>query len=1216
MDQRDPGGGLFFEGFRLERFGLSRLVESGANEPVALGSRALELLLLLVERQGRLVTKDQIMETVWPGVAVEEGNLTVQISALRRVLDRDRAQGSCIQTIIGRGYRFVAPVTSREAAARSSEPVPSKAESGAGSPPHPSNVALSLLDLGGDREQPVMRSPFGPNGRAFGPDGPDAHPPPISVAERRQLTVMVCDVIGLQDLASRLDPEELAEIVGRFRRTVAALAEPLGGSLCNYSTDGILVYFGFPQAHEDDPERAVRAGLGIVEAISRLEPGSIKLRARIGIATGLVVVGDPIGEGRGPPAVLGETPYLAVRFKDLADPETVVISASTRRLVGNLFEYIELGRGAAAADTVPAWRVLGPRVVSRFAALRGPALQPLVGRDDEIDLLLRRWARAKAGEGQVMLISGEPGIGKSRIAAELLQRLRTEPHLRLRYYCSSYHQDSALFPVIEQIGRAAGFARGDPPETKLEKLESLLARAGPPDGDVALIADLLSLPESGRNPLPKLSAQRKKQRTLEALLRQLEGLAARAPVLVMFEDVHWIDPTSRELLDQCVACAPRLPVLLIVTFRHEFQPPWTGHERVGVLALNRLDRRDRTALAAQIAGGKALPREVLARIVDRTDGIPLFIEELTKSVLESGLLREEPDRYVLDRALPTLAIPTTLHASLLARLDRLPSVRHVAQIGAAIGREFSYPLIRAVSSLPDDELGAALARVVASGLVSQRGIVPEAIYGFKHALVQDAAHGSLLRSTRRQLHAQIAHLIEEQFPSLAEVQPQILAQHFTEADSLEKAAAYWCRAGRQSAAKSAIIEAIGQLRRGLQLVARMTDDRERKLLELDLQVTLGGALRWAKSDADPEVIGTFGRARDLLLDTGGSGTITHFSVQYALWSAEYIGGRPLGALHHAHEFLSLAQSQKATELCSMGNRLVGASHMMSGDYSRALSHLQCAATSYAPEEDQRADFRFGVDLHVAVLVGWAWALWHGGFPDQADRAASQGLRRAHQSDHPLTLVYALTSVGLIAASERRTTEVEELAREAIAVSNEQGFGFFLPWALMLQGWTMAQRSRGKDAVDRIRDGLDMLRATGSRPQEPIGLGLLAEALVLANATEEGLAVLAEALATAQSSGAKGNDAELHRLRGDLLGQLPFTLENEAEACFRTALEVARKQGTRGFELRAAMRLARHWRDQGRRAEALDLLTPVYGWFREGFSTPDLTEARALLDELT
>ena len=525
-------------------------------------------------------------------------------------------------------------------------------------------------------------------------------------AERRQLTVMFCDLVGSTALSARLDPEDLREVIAAYHRVVAEVIAGFDGFVSRYMGDGVLVYFGYPQAHEDDAERAVRAGLGAIDAVRRLDVELVKLQTRVGIATGLVVVGDLIGAGSAQEqTVVGETPNLAARLQTLAEPDSVVIAAGTRRLVGDLFEYRDLGAVdvKGIAGPVPIWQVLHPSVVvSRFEALRGAALTRLVGRDEEIDLLLRRWVRAKTGDGQVVLISGEPGIGKSRITAELEERLHVEPHLRLRYFCSPYHQDSALFPFVDQLGRAAGFAREDPPVVKLEKLEALLIRAAAPDEDVAFLADLLSLPASERHPLPNLSPQRKKERTLEALIRQLEGLARQQPVVLVFEDAHWIDPTSRELLDLTVERVRILAVLLVVTFRPEFQPSWTGQPHVSMMALNRLDRRYRTALVAQIAGGKPLPDEVIDQIADRTDGVPLFVEELTKSVLESGLLREEADRFVLDRALPPFAIPTSLHNSLMARLDRLASVRHVAQIGAAIGREFSYALVHTVSRLSDE----------------------------------------------------------------------------------------------------------------------------------------------------------------------------------------------------------------------------------------------------------------------------------------------------------------------------------------------------------------------------------------------------------------------------------------------------------------------------------------------------------------------------------
>src|SRR5262245_26653103 len=667
-----------------------------------------------------------------------------------------------------------------------------------------------------------------------------------NTAERRQLTIMFCDLVGSSALSARLDPEDLREVIAAYQRTVATLFVQFGGFVARYMGDGVLVYFGYPQAHEDDAEQAVRAGLSVIDAIVQLDVKSVKLQARVGIATGVVVAGDLIGEGSAQErAVVGETPNLAAALQALAEPGTVVIASSTQRLVGNLFDYRELGgvkvKGSAAP--VRAWQVLGQSTIaSRFEALHGSALAPLIGRNEEIDLLLRRWARAKAGEGQVVLISGEPGIGKSRIAAELEIRLRVEQHLRLRYFCSPYHQDSALFPLIDQLRRASELGSDDQPSVKLDKLEALLTRAAPPDEDLALFADLLSLPASECYPLPNLSPQRKKDRTLEALLRQLEGLSRQLPIVVVFEDAHWMDPTSRELLDLTVERIRSLSVLLVITFRPEFQPPWVGQPQVTMLALNRLDRRDRTALVEQIAGSKPLPIEVVSQIVDRTDGVPLFVEELTKSVLESGVLREELDRYVLDRTLPPHAIPMTLHDSLMARLDRLASVRLVAQIGAAIGREFSYALLRVISPVPEEELLTALDRLVTSELLFKRGTTPDASYTFKHALVQDAAHGSLLRSTRQQLHAQIAEALETHSPELMENQPEIFAQHYAEAGFVEKSIAYWGNAGRRSAARSAMAEAAAQFQKGLEQVALLPDDFARRRRELELRSSLATVL--------------------------------------------------------------------------------------------------------------------------------------------------------------------------------------------------------------------------------------------------------------------------------------------------------------------------------------------------------------------------------------
>jgi class 3 adenylate cyclase len=796
-------------------------------------------------------------------------------------------------------------------------------------------------------------------------------PPPID-AERRQLTVMFCDLVGSTPLSARLDPEDLRGILGAYHRCVTEIVEGFGGFVARYMGDGVLVYFGYPQAHEDDAERATRCGLELVDRVPRLDQAQ-ELHARVGIATGLVVVGGEVVEHD----VAGDTPNLAARLQALAEADTVVIAARTRRLTGDLFEYRDLGEIELKGISAPvlAWQVLHPSdAPSRFEALRGSALSPLIGRDEEIDLLLRRWARAKAGDGQIVAISGEPGIGKSRIAAALAERLQTEPHLRLRYFCSPYHEDSALYPFINQLSRASGFARDDMPAARREKLEALLARAIPLGEDVALLADLMSLPASERYPLSNLTPQRKKERTLEALIRQLEGLARQQPVLMVFEDAHWIDPTSRELLELTVERVRSLSVLLIVTFRPEFQMPWTGQPQVTMVALNRLDQRDRIALAARIAGRKALPDEVVAQIADRTDGVPLFVEELTKSVLESGLLREGADRYVLDHALPPFAIPTTLHDSLMARLDRLASVRLVAQIGAAIGREFSYELLSAVSRVPEGELQAALGRLIASELVSQRGRPPDAVYTFKHALVQDAAYSSLLRSSRQQLHAHIAEALEAQSPELMDSQPEVFAHHYAEAGLVEESVACWGKAGHSSAARSALAEAAAQL---LDQLALLPTTPERQRQELELCSGLGGALIAVKGMAAPETGRAYARARELWEQLGSPSEFLRVPYGQSVYHL-YSGELDL-ALRLDEDLLCLSSQRNDAAGLVLGHFSFGRDLFFVGRFTSSRSHLEEGLALYDPIA-HRSPGHHGSQSHVAARAWLGITLFCLGFP--------------------------------------------------------------------------------------------------------------------------------------------------------------------------------------------------------------------------------------------
>ena len=1020
-------------------------------------------------------------------------------------------------------------------------------------------------------------------------------------AERRQLTVMFCDLVGSTALAARLDPEDLREVIAAYHRAVAEIVAGFDGFVAKYMGDGVLVYFGYPRAHEDDTERAVRAGLGVIDAVGRLDIGSVKLQARVGIATGLVVVGDLIGEGSAQEqSVVGETPNLAARLQALAEPDSVVIATGTRRLVGDFFEYRDLGvvEVKGLVGPVPAWQVLRPSAVeSRFEALRGSTLSPLIGRDEELDLLLRRWARAEAGAGQIVLVSGEPGIGKSRLTAALAERLHDEPHLRLRYFCSPYHQDSALFPFIDQLGRASVFARDDPPSARLEKLEALLALAAPRDEDIALLADLMSLPASERHRLPNLSAQRKKELTLEALIRRLEGLARRQPLVVVFEDAHWIDPTSRELLDLTVERIGNLPVLLIVTFRPEFQPPWTGQPQVTMLALNRLDRRDRIALVSQTASGEGLPDEVVTQIADRTDGVPLFVEELTKSVVEGGVT--------------PLGIPTSLHDSLMARLDRLGSVRRVAQIGAAVGREFSYELLHAVSRLPEDDLQAALGRLVTSEMIFQRGTLPNAIYSFKHTLVQDAAHGSLLRSTRQQLHARIAEALETHSPELMDTQPGLFAQHYAEAGLVEKSVAYWEKAGRRSAACSAMVEAVAQFHKGLDQLALLPHNPERWRQELEFWSALGAVLQALRGSAASEAGHAFARARELWEQLGSPSEFLRIPYGQSVFHMNR--GELDLALRVDEDLLRLSDQRDNSGGLVLGHLSSGRTLFFAGRFAPSRSHLTEVPTLYDPTSHGALVHQASLHPQVVAHAVLGNVLFCLGYPDGALAQSSAAVAEAQKLGHPPSLAVSLAIGARVLSLLGYNAILGEWVDQLVAVTTAQGFAYWGAQGTIYNGWVKVKNGDVAEGLSLLRSGLTAYRSTGAQGNMPYHIALLVGACEVAEQVEEGLSLLDEALQIVEETGERWLAAELNRHKGELLLRLGNT--ETAEALYRKALSIAREQEARLWELHAAASLARLRRDQGRRAEARDLLAPVYNWFTEGFDMPDLKGAKALLDEL-
>jgi class 3 adenylate cyclase/tetratricopeptide (TPR) repeat protein len=1036
-----------------------------------------------------------------------------------------------------------------------------------------------------------------------------------SAAERRQLSVMFCDLMDSTALSSRLDPEELSAVIRGYQARVATIIARFGGFIARYVGDGILIYFGWPEAHEANAERAVRAALAVVDTIAQAPVLTEPLQVRIGIATGLVVVGEPIDtdEGRQQTAI-GETPNLAARLQNLAGPNGIVIDAATRQQIGGFFKYRDLGTIVLKGlpNPVPAWEVVEETAVeSRFEALRA-ASTPFVGRDEELALLERRWRQAKAGEGCVVLISGEPGIGKSRLVQTLIERTAGEPYTRLRCFCSPHHQDSVLYPSIAQLERAAGFRRDDTAEQRLDKLELLLPEATDNPGEAApLIAGLLSIPTANRYPPLEFAPQKRKERTLRALLAQLDGLAARQPVLMLFEDAHWSDPTSIELLDLIVDQAASLRLLLIVTFRPEFMAPWTGRSHVSLLSLNRLPPRERGTIIAGVTGGKALPREVADQIIDRTDGVPLFVEEMTKAVIESGMLTDLGDRYVAAGPVPSLAIPATLHGSLLARLDRMAPVREIAQVGAALGRQFSHELISAVASMPQPQLDGALAQLVGAELVYRRGVPPDAEYTFKHALVQDAAYQSMLKSRRAHWHARIADALERTFPELVEAQPETLARHLTAAALAQRAIPYWLAAGRRAYERGAPKEAIAQLNAGIGLLAEVQDEPARMELELDLQFALGLACAAATGYSAPEVESAFFRAHELCLRT--SKTAELGPVVRGLAMFHWMRGNLSAAKALVLQLLETADTASDDELLMVMHGLLGSLLEQMGQRSESEVHFAIADRLYNPQRQLSAELRYGNDVVSSYRSYHAWNLACLGHVDTALAVAQDAVALARRTGHSLAITSVLANAAECSVILYDPAGAASFAEEAIARARDHGFVFWERRAKSILGWASALQAGAREGVSEIHEGIASSRSLGEERLVPWLLGLLSDAELAAGDPN--------AAAEAANQGLRwGERNTLYRGYGWLLhvrGDVMVALGNraQAEADYHRALVWSRERNEKWGELNAALRLARLWQADGRAGDARDLLAPIYGWFTEGFDNRVLRDAKALLEEL-
>ncbi len=1054
---------------------------------------------------------------------------------------------------------------------------------------------------------------------------------PSSDAERRPLTVMFCDLADSTALSTRLDPEDLQDVIRAYQERATAIIREYEGFVAKYMGDGILVYFGYPKSLERNAERAVRSALEIVEAMVGLNAdlGRSKgadLAVRIGIATGLVVVGEIVGEGLAQErTVVVEAPNVAARLQGVARRNGIVVGSLSKEVAGDAFVYEDIGLRELKGITgkVQAWAVVGLKDDMAHAADQdetdGAAVVPeLIGRDEETGLLRRAWQGTKdEGGGQVVAISGEAGIGKSVLVESLRAEVRAEGLPRIAMRCSPYHINSALHPVIEHFKRLAGWQPEDSVEARLAKLEAALEPYGQPVGEtVPLLASLLSLPlPEDRYPPLALTPQQQKRQTQDAIVAIALEVAERQPLLELWEDLHWADPSTLELLGLLIEQVPTASLLMVLTARPEFEPPWPARSYITPITLNRLERPHTEALVGRITAKKPLPDEVVDHIVTKTDGVPLYVEELTKTILVSDILRDTGDRFELTGPLSSLAIPDTLQESLMARLDRLPQVRELAQLGSVLGREFAYEMISGLSTTSDKLLQEGLGQLVNAELLYQRGRPPRAKYIFKHALVRDAAYGSLLRRARQQYHLQAAELLEARFPETVETHPEVIAHHYSEANVADRAADYYLKAGERALLMSANAEAIAHLTQGLEVLRAMADGPEQSRRELDLLTTIGPALMATKGYAAPEVEAAYRRALELCQELGDAPQ--HFSVLHGLWYFNLI----LPDLHAARslgeQLVDVAKGRQDTGLDLAAHRSLGYTLHHLGELEASRSCLEQVILSYDPAVHGDYAFRYGGNDPGSGSLGHsAFLFWELGHPDQAVGQYEDGLALGRKLGHPFSEAWALVCAALVHQLRGEPQATQEHAEAAKEIAVERGFELYVGWTSVLRGWSLGEQKPSTEAIAEMREGLDVSQATGAGILSPLWLALLASIYGRLGQAENGLVAITEALDEVARTGERRCEAELHRLKGELLLTSNGTDDAESEDCFHKAIEIARSQKAKSWELRAATSLARLWCGQSKPDEARDILAPLYDWFTEGFDTPDLKDAKSLLDELS
>jgi len=1047
-------------------------------------------------------------------------------------------------------------------------------------------------------------------------------------AERRHLTVMFCDLVGSTALSSELDPEDLREIITEYQGVCQKVVARYEGHIAQYLGDGILVYFGYPAAHENDAHRSVSSGLGILEAVQqfnkRIEKSNgIRISVRIGIHTGHVVIGDMGSTGQTQQLALGATPNIAARLQGLAEPDTLIISADTYALVKRFFLCEDKGEHQVKGIPTPikVYRVIHENVArSRFEASQDVSDQvTLVGRDDEVDQLVGLWEDAKQSKSHVVLLSGEPGVGKSRVLQALMSHVAADSHAWLNIQqCSPYHKGTAFYPLAEVLEHVVLQLTGDESSTeKISRLEGFLLQYGFALQEmVPLFASIMAVPLEGTayQPTP-FSVEQQKQRIIGAFITMCLELSSEHNLLLVFEDIQWIDPSSLDMITQLINQPPSLNILTILSFRPEFSPPWRMQPRIIPMSLSNLSRDAVKEIIVQISDGKRLPEELIEQIIQKTDGIPLFVEELTKMVLGSEMIREHHDHYELSGPISSLSIPSTLHDSLVARLDRMSHTKEIAQIGAAIGREFSYELINITSNMQEEAMRECLNQLVEAELLLQRGVPPKATFKFRHVLIRDAAYQSLLKSQQQSIHQRIALSLTKHLPGLAENHPEVVAHHFEQAKMYSEAVVYWTKAGDKVRQHLAYDETLNYIERGLALIQQIKKEEDCSKLELNLLIIQAPVLMMTEGFASVRFFQASCRMKELAVQLGDDMSL--FRALRGVITYELFAGKADEALNYARDALTIAESLKVDDAIMEAHRLIGQTSIYVGELSLSLKSFDQSISLYEATDKDTMSRLIGADPEIFSLIQSSHVAWNLGYPDQAQERAKRALAKADELERSYSQALCLFLNSVVSTYCGYMKDTLHYSQSCIELSKEYGFTMFANEAKTFLGVGMVENGDTEAGFRMMHEAIEARIQHNLLSGIHLHVGALAAMCFKTGDIDTGLQAVDRAIALREKSDDQYFLSEIYRLKGEFLAAKSKKDHNEEiEKCLVKSIKIAKKQKAKSLELRSAMSMARLRKSQGKFDESLELVTNVYNWFKEGLETHDLLEAKNLMETLS